>query len=142
MPKSKAVPLAAFHQEVGGTVDATDADDKLPEGPVATPGSPSARKVWIAEWAGRPELVNGDALAVVSVPGASIGSLDEFKAALDISDRTATRLISRLLEQRLIVSEGRVGVLQPGFPLGSFRYLFPGLWPEAEVLEMPPIGGE
>jgi len=66
----------------------------------------------------------------------------EFKAALDISDRTATRLISRLLEQRLIVSQGRVGVLQPGFPLGSFRYLFPGLWPEAEVLEMPPIGGE
>ncbi|QNB06753.1 Fic family protein [Herbaspirillum frisingense] len=66
----------------------------------------------------------------------------EFKAALDTSDRTASRLVSRLLEQRLLVSEGRLGVLQPGFPLASFRYLFPGLWPEAESLQMQPASGK
>lgn len=69
------------------------------------------------------------------------GKMDRgvFKAMLDTSDRTASRVISSLLEQRLVVSPSRVGHLEPGFPLFSFRFLFPGLWPEAEGVSSPPV---
>jgi len=66
----------------------------------------------------------------------------EFKAMLDTSDRTASRLISRLLDQRLLTSDSKTGPLQPGFPLASFRFLFPGLWPEAEGIAMPSTSGK
>lgn len=62
----------------------------------------------------------------------------EFKAILDTSDRTATRVIGTLLEQRLVKSSSRVGALEPGLPFFSLRYLFPGLWPEAEGIMTPP----
>jgi hypothetical protein len=45
---------------------------------------------------------------------------------------------SRLLEQRLVKSSSRLGALEPGLPFFSLKYLFPGLWPEAEGVMMPP----
>lgn len=60
-----------------------------------------------------------------------------FKSMLDTSDRTASRVISKLIEQRLVMSSSRTAHLEPGFPLFSFRFLFPGLWPEAEGVMSP-----
>lgn len=82
----------------------------------------------------RPDLL-GKALHRLFVEG----RLDrgEFKSMLDTSDRTASRVISNLIEQRLVMSPSRTAYLEPGFPLFSFRFLFPGLWPEAEGVMAP-----
>jgi Fic family protein len=82
----------------------------------------------------RPDLL-GRALHRLFVEGRI--ERGEFKSMLDTSDRTASRVISSLLEQRLVVSSSRTGHLEPGFPLFSFRFLFPGLWPEAEGVMSP-----
>lgn len=83
----------------------------------------------------RPELL-GKALYRLFVEG----RLDrgEFKAMLDTSDRTATRVIANLTAQRLVSSASRLGALEPGLPFFSLKYLFPGLWPEAEGVMSPP----
>ncbi|MFC4276913.1 Fic family protein [Achromobacter aloeverae] len=67
------------------------------------------------------------------------GSMERgvFKNFLDVPDRSASRLISQLLSLRLIKSEGRTRLLEPAFPFYSLRFLFPGLWPEAEGIEPP-----
>lgn len=83
----------------------------------------------------RPDLL-GKALHRLFVEGRI--DRGEFKSMLDTSDRTASRVISSLLEQRLLVSPSRNGHLESGFPLFSFRFLFPGLWPEAEGVNAPP----
>lgn len=69
------------------------------------------------------------------------GRLDRgaFKAMLDTSDRTASRVISKLQEQRLIFSPSKSAPLEPRFPFASFRFLFPGLWPEAEGVINRPV---
>ena len=60
---------------------------------------------------------------------------------LDTSDRTASRVVAKLIEQRLVASPSRLGPLEPGLPFFSLKYLFPGLWPEAEGMMMPPTTG-
>lgn len=62
----------------------------------------------------------------------------EFKTMLDTSDRTASRVIANLTAQRLVKSSSRLGALEPGLPFFSLKYLFPGLWPEAEGVMTPP----
>jgi Fic family protein len=62
----------------------------------------------------------------------------EFGAMLDTSDRTVSRVIGNLLAQRLARSASRLGALEPGLPFFSLKYLFPGLWPEAEGVMTPP----
>lgn len=62
----------------------------------------------------------------------------QFKAMLDTSDRTATRVVGNLMAQRLVWSSSRLGMLEPGLPFFSLKYLFPGLWPEAEGVMSPP----
>lgn len=62
----------------------------------------------------------------------------ELKAMLDTSDRTASRVIANLMAQRLVTSPSRLGALAPGLPFFSLKYLFPGLWPEAEGVMTPP----
>lgn len=83
----------------------------------------------------RPELL-GKALYRLFVEG----RLDrgEFKALLNTSDRTATRVVANLTAQRLVSSPSRLGPLEPGLPFFSLKYLFPGLWPEAEGVMSPP----
>lgn len=83
----------------------------------------------------RPELL-GRALYRLFVEGRM--ERGEFKAMLDTSDRTATRVIANLMTQRLVTSPSRLGVLEPGLPFFSLKYLFPGLWPEAEGVMTPP----
>jgi len=84
----------------------------------------------------RPDLL-GKALHRLFVEGRL--ERGEFKSMLDTSDRTASRVVSNLLEQRLVTSSSRTGHLEPGFPLFSFRFLFPGLWPEAEGVIAPSL---
>ena len=83
----------------------------------------------------RPELL-GRALYRLFVEGRM--ERGEFKAILDTSDRTATRVIANLMTQRLVTSPSRLGALEPGLPFFSLKYLFPGLWPEAEGVITPP----
>ncbi len=83
----------------------------------------------------RPELL-GRALYRLFVEGRM--ERGEFKAMLDTSDRTASRVIANLLAQRLVTSSSRLGALEPGLPFFSLKYLFPGLWPEAEGVMTPP----
>jgi Fic family protein len=70
-----------------------------------------------------------------------VGRLErgEFKAMLGLSDRTASRVISQLLDLRLVKSTSRVGSLEPALPFFSLRFLFPGLWPEAESIPAPRV---
>jgi hypothetical protein len=70
-----------------------------------------------------------------------VGRLErgEFKAMLGLSDRTASRVISQLLDLRLVKSASRVGSLEPALPFFSLRFLFPGLWPEAESIPAPRV---
>lgn len=83
----------------------------------------------------RPELLGRALHSLFKAGRMDRGS---FKAMLDTSDRTATRVLSKLQEQRLVIAHSRSGPLEPGFPLHSFRFLFPGLWPEAEGITSPP----
>ena len=85
MPKKeRAIPLAAFHQEVGGE-PVEPPGERLPEGPQdEAKGAP--RRIWFAEWDGVSEVESGDALAV-SANGTSVETLEEFKAGLDLSLR-------------------------------------------------------
>ena len=85
MPKKeRAIPLAAFHQEVGGE-PVEPPGERLPEGPKdEAKGAP--RRIWFAEWDGVSEVESGDALAV-SANGTSVETLEEFKAGLDLSLR-------------------------------------------------------
>lgn len=83
----------------------------------------------------RPELL-GRALYRLFVEGKM--DRGEFKALLDTSDRTASRVIANLMAQRLVASPSRLGALEPGLPFFSLKYLFPGLWPEAEGVMTPP----
>jgi Fic family protein len=61
----------------------------------------------------------------------------EFKAMLGASDRTASRMVAQLIDWQLLKSQSRTGTLEPGLPFFSLRFLFPGLWPEAEGLPVP-----
>lgn len=63
----------------------------------------------------------------------------EFKAMLGSSDRTASRAIAQLLALRLVKSASRVGSLEPALPFFCLRFLFPGLWPEADGIPVPTI---
>jgi len=83
----------------------------------------------------RPELL-GRALYRLFVEGKM--ERGEFKAMLDTSDRTASRVIANLMAQRLVTSPSRLGALETGLPFFSLKYLFPGLWPEAEGVMTPP----
>lgn len=83
----------------------------------------------------RPELL-GKALYRLFIEGRL--ERGEFKAMLDTSDRTATRVVANLTAQSLVSSPTRLGALEPGLPFFCLKHLFPGLWPEAEGVMAPP----
>lgn len=57
----------------------------------------------------------------------------EFKTMTGLPDRTAERLLKSLIEYRLLISDTPRGKVSMGIPLRSLQFLFPNLWPEAEV---------
>ena len=57
----------------------------------------------------------------------------EFKTMTGLPERTAERLMKSLIEYRLLVSDTPRGKVSMGIPLKSLQFLFPSLWPEAEI---------
>jgi Fic family protein len=57
----------------------------------------------------------------------------EFKKMCGIPERSAERLLKALLDYELLLSDTPRGKVYMGVPLQSLKFLFPNLWPEAEV---------
>jgi Fic family protein len=59
-------------------------------------------------------------------------SRGEFVQMTGLADRSARKLLSRLLKDGLLVSDSPKGEVGIGFPLDALGLLFPNLYPEAE----------
>lgn len=57
----------------------------------------------------------------------------DFADMTGLGERAATTLIGKLLGAGLLVTDSPRGPLRFGIPLHALRFLFPGLWPEAEA---------
>ena len=57
----------------------------------------------------------------------------DFKAMLGMSDRGATDALGALVKRGLLKSDSPQGRVRFGLPQHALRFLFPRLWPEAEV---------
>ena len=57
----------------------------------------------------------------------------EFASMTGLGERTATTLISKLIDAGFLVSDTPRGPVRLGIPMNSLRFLFPSLWPEAEA---------
>lgn len=57
----------------------------------------------------------------------------EFKRMTGIPERSADRLLKALLDYKLLLSDSPRGDVYMGIPLHSMQFLFPRLWPEAEI---------
>ena len=60
-----------------------------------------------------------------------------FMAMTGLPARTARRVLSSLLDFGLLRADSRVGPVSFDVPLGSLRWLFPRLWPEADESGAP-----
>ena len=81
--KAPAIPLTQF---LADAITIDDPAEALPEGPTNDPAASEARKVWIAEWGGRAEILGADVLAT-RAPGAKAEPVESFKSSLDLSLR-------------------------------------------------------
>lgn len=68
---------------------------------------------------------------------AMIPSLErtKFKAMMGLSSRTADRVLVDLFKLGIVTSKSPKGPVELALPMAHFKYLFPRLWPEAEVGE-------
>ncbi len=57
----------------------------------------------------------------------------EFKAMMNLGERTAGTVLAALMERGLLKSDTPQGKLRFAFPLHALRFYFPALWPEAEA---------
>jgi len=57
----------------------------------------------------------------------------KFKAMMGLSARTSDRVLADLFKLGVITSKTPKGPVELALPLSLFRYLFPRLWPEAEM---------
>lgn len=66
---------------------------------------------------------------------ATIKSLErtKFKGMMGLASRTADRVLADLFKLGVVTSKTPKGPVELALPLHLFRYLFPRLWPEAEV---------
>lgn len=66
---------------------------------------------------------------------ATIKSLErtKFKGMMGLASRTADRVLADLFKLGIVTSKTPKGPVELALPLHLFRYLFPRLWPEAEV---------
>jgi Fic family protein len=60
-------------------------------------------------------------------------SRGEFKSMLGLGERSATEVLSALLRRGLIKTDTPQGKVRFGLPQHALRFLFPRLWPEAEM---------
>jgi Fic family protein len=73
-----------------------------------------------------------------AVPLAYLGTVkslerSKFKAMMGLSERTSDRVMADLFKLGIVTSKTPKGAVELALPLHLFRYLFPRLWPEAEV---------
>lgn len=59
----------------------------------------------------------------------------DFMAMLNLSSRTASRVLGQLLKDRLLTSTGPKASVSFSFPLDALNLLLPNLYPEASTLE-------
>lgn len=66
---------------------------------------------------------------------AMIPSLErtKFKGMMGLSSRTADRVLVDLFKLGIVMSKSPKGPVELALPMPQFKYLFPRLWPEAEV---------
>jgi Fic family protein len=66
---------------------------------------------------------------------ATVATLDRtrFKGMMGLSARTADRVLADLFKLGIVAAKSPKGPVELALPMGLFRYLFPRLWPEAEV---------
>lgn len=66
---------------------------------------------------------------------AMIPSLErtKFKGMMGLSSRTADRVLVDLFKLGIVMSKSPKGPVELALPMAQFKYLFPRLWPEAEV---------
>lgn len=57
----------------------------------------------------------------------------QFKAMLNLGERTAGTVLKGLLDRGLLESPSAQGPVRFGLPLHALRFYFPALWPEAEA---------
>ena len=57
----------------------------------------------------------------------------EFKAMMNLGERTSGSVLAALLERGLLKSDTPQGRLRFAYPLHALRFYFPALWPEAEA---------
>jgi Fic family protein len=57
----------------------------------------------------------------------------DFKSMLGISDRAATDALGALVKRGLLKSDSPQGKVRFGLPQHALRFVFPRLWPEAEI---------
>lgn len=78
--------------------------------------------------------VRGEALLPLHYLFAAHPSLSrsDFKAMTGLGDRTATSLVSALIERGFLASDSPYGDVRFGIPDHALRFYFPALWPEAE----------
>ena len=57
----------------------------------------------------------------------------KFKGMMGLSSRTADRVLVDLFKLGIVTSRSPKGPVELALPMAQFRYLFPRLWPEAEV---------
>ena len=57
----------------------------------------------------------------------------KFKNMMGLSSRTADRVLVDLFKLGIVTSRSPKGPVELALPMAQFRYLFPRLWPEAEV---------
>lgn len=61
----------------------------------------------------------------------------EFKAMLGLGDRMATEPLGALVKRGWLKSDSPQGKVRLGLPQHALRFLFPRLWPEADLV----VGG-
>lgn len=57
----------------------------------------------------------------------------KFKGMMGLSSRTADRVLGDLFKLGIVTSRSPKGPVELALPMAQIRYLFPRLWPEAEV---------
>lgn len=73
-----------------------------------------------------------------AIPLAYLGTVKEmertrFKGMMGLAERTADRVLADLFKLGIVTSRSPKGPVELALPIHLFRYLFPRLWPEAEV---------
>ena len=72
-------------------------------------------------------------LPLIHIFGMGPVTRGEFSQMTGLAERSARSLLSRLLADKLLVTDSAYGPVRFGLPLDSLHFLFPNLYPEADL---------